>query len=375
MSDTSTLELREGDIDEFFAVPFSIYPATSPYVSPMQSDLRRFLDVARNPLFQRRGRGTFFTARRGGKPIGRIVAHVHDASNTLHATNRSCFGYFDCANDDEAARTLLGAAERWGREHGFSEIAGNFNLTAMQQMGVLTDGFDRAPFTDMQYNPPHIATLLEANGYARFFPMTTFELDLTMFDPAKCVGPAEMDLLSSNDVQWTPLRRRTFRRQLGDARRILNESFARNPMFVPLSDEEFLFQAQEMMWIVDDRIALLAHHGGEPAGVIVCIPDLNQFIRDTKSRVALSTPYHYVRHLMHRRRALLVFAGVRPEFQKRGLSGAMLFRITTAMQRAGYTSLGITWVSDDNPAPLRQMEKLGARPMHRLHLYRKSLAA
>jgi hypothetical protein len=78
---------------------------------------------------------------------------------------------------------------------------------------------------------------------------------------------------------------------------------------------------------------------------------------------------------MHRRRALLVFAGVRPEFQKRGLSGAMLFRITTAMKRAGYTSLGITWVSDDNPAPLRQMSKLGANSLHRLHLYRKSLAA
>ena len=373
MSDHSTLELREGDIDEFFAVPFSVYPPSSPYVSPMQSDLRRFLDVTRNPLFRRHGRGTFFTVRRNGQPVGRIVAHVHDASNALHRVKRSCFGYFDCANDAEVARTLLGAAERWGRERGLEEIAGNFNLTAMQQMGVVTDGFDRAPYTDMQYNPAHIPALLEANGYERCFPMSTFELDLRGFDPDVCLGPRDRELLASNEMRWTPLRRRTFRRQLGDARRILNESFADNPMFVPLSDEEFLFQAQEMMWIVDDRIALLAHQGDEPAGVIVCIPDLNQFIRDTKSRVGIATPLHYVRHLRRRRRALLVFAGVRPEFQKRGLSGAMLFRLTSAMKRAGYTSLGITWVSDDNPAPLRQMTKLGAQPLHRLHLYRKSL--
>jgi hypothetical protein len=39
----------------------------------------------------------------------------------------------------------------------------------------------------------------------------------------------------------------------------------------------------------------------------------------------------------------------------------------------GYTHLGISWVSDSNIASLRQMEKIGARPLHRLHLFRKSL--
>lgn len=370
---TDRIELREQDFASFFQVPFDVYGAASSYVSPMKSDLRRFLDAKRNPLFTEHGRGTFFTAHRGGHVVGRIVAHVHDDSNRIHKLRRAYFGYFDCVNDCDVAATLLGATQQWAQHEGLSELAGNFNLTAMQQMGVMTEGFNGTPYTDMQFNPPHIPRLLEANGFAPFFPMRTFEVDLARLDPDMLRGPREHALEKSRRIDWVPLRRRTFAAQMHDALRILNEGFAENPMFVPLSRDEFMFQAQEMMWIVDDRIAMLAYEDGEPAGIIICIPDLNQFIRGTRSRIGWSTPLHYIRHVRNRRRALLVFAGVRPAFRQRGLSGALLSRCVAAMKRAGYESLGITWVSDENAPSLRQVEKMGARPLHRLHLYRKEL--
>jgi len=370
---TKSIELREQDFASFFRVPFNVYGAASPYVSPMKSDLRRFLGTRKNPLFTGHGRGTFFTAHRAGQAVGRIVAHVHDDSNRLHNLRRAYFGYFDCADDADAAAALLDAAQTWARREGLAELAGNFNLTAMQQMGVMTEGFGGAPYTDMQFNPPHIPRLLDANGFERFFPMRTFEVDLARLDPEVLRGPRERALENSSRIEWVPLRRRTFARQMKDAMRILNEGFADNPMFVPLTRDEFMFQAQEMMWIVDDRIAMLAYEDGEPAGIIICIPDLNQFVRDTRSRIGLFTPVHYLRHVRNRRRALLVFAGVRPAFRQRGLSGALLSRCVAAMKRAGYESLGITWVSDENTPSLRQVEKMGGRPLHRLHLYRKEL--
>jgi hypothetical protein len=51
----------------------------------------------------------------------------------------------------------------------------------------------------------------------------------------------------------------------------------------------------------------------------------------------------------------------------------MLHAIIGALARAGYTHVGGTWIADANPASLRQIEKLGARPYHRLHLYGRSL--
>lgn len=368
------LELREDDLDAFFEVPFRVY-GRSPYVSPMKADVRRFLRADVNPLFTRGGGARrVLTAHRDGVPVGRIVAHLHPASNRRHGWRRGYFGFFDCADDVEAAGLLLGEAEAFVRAHGCDEVMGNFNLTAMQQIGVVTGGFDAAPYTDQQYNPPHIPRLLEAHGYAPEFPVSTWEVDLTRLDPSVLLGDAARERLADPGLRWERLRAKDFGRVLEEIRVVLNDGFDRNPMFVPLTPEEMAFQAKDMAMILDPRITALVHDAAGPVGTVVCIPDLNPFLRATRSRIGLLTPFHYLRHRLRRRRAVIIFYSVAARMQGRGLNAAMLHRVTTALKEAGYTHLGITWIADVNHASLRQVEKMGARPLHRLHLFRKALA-
>jgi hypothetical protein len=370
---SAPLELREGDFRAFFEAPFHAYGERSLYVSPLESDLRRVLDERRNPLFARCGARRFFSAHRGGQPVGRIVAHVHHASNARHGLRRSFFGYFDCADDREAARALLAQAEEFGRAQGCGEIAGNFNLTAMQQCGVLTEGFEGQPYTDQVYNPPHVPALLEACGYERFFPMRTVEVDLERLDPETLLGPKQRATLADAGLRWETIRARGIDRLLRQVCLVLNDGFDQNPMFVPLSDEEFLFQARDMLWILDPRISALVHGGAGPAGAVVCIPDQNPFLRATRSRLRWSTPLHFLKSRLRRRRAVIIFYSVARAHQDRGLNGAMLYRVTRALKDAGYLRLGITWIADVNAASLRQAQKLGGRTLHRLHLFRKAL--
>lgn len=361
------IELRQGDVDAFFETPFAVYDAAAGYVSPMRSDIRRMLDPARNPLLAAGNPVAFWTAHRDCRPAGRIVAVRHDHSNARHHTNRMQFGFFDVADDAEAATALLGAAEAFARAHGCGEIAGNFNLTAMQQAGVMTEGFGAEAFTDMIVNPSHVPRLLEANGYQRFFPMTTFALDLAQatIEHLRDVPPGYADV---------PITRAAFPQRMEEARIVLNDGFADNPMFVPLTAEEFVFQAGEMSAILDPRLSSLLVHDGRPVGVIVCIPDLNGFLRDTRSRIGITTPYHFLRHRFRRRRAVIIFYSVTQDQHGRGLMGGMLKRLVGTLRGAGYCELGITWIADVNAASLRQMERIGAKPLHRLHLFRKALA-
>ena len=81
------MELREGDFEAFFNAPFELYGETTPYVSPMKSDLRRFYTAGVNPLFASASDFALFTVHRDGKIMGRIGAHVHAASNALYQTN------------------------------------------------------------------------------------------------------------------------------------------------------------------------------------------------------------------------------------------------------------------------------------------------
>jgi hypothetical protein len=365
--------LRENDLEAFFDVPFRVYGRLSPYVSPLKSDLQRALDPARNPLFGAAGAGVrrVLTAHRDGVPVGRIVAHVHGASNALHHERRGSFGFFDCTEDVETARTLLDAAEGFARSQGCDSLVGNFNLTAMQQMGVLTSGFEAVPYSDMHYNPPHVPRLLAACGFQPTFPATTHELDLTTFDPTRLLSAPVQARLADPALTWKTLQARDFDRILEDIRVVLNDGFARNPMFVPLSSEEMRFQAQDLSHVLDPRITALVHDAEGAAGVVLCIPDLNPMLRGMRSRLGLTAPWHLLKHRLHRRRAVIIFYSVAVRQQGRGLNGAMLYRVTSALKTHGYTSLGITWIADVNVASLRQVQKLGARALHRLHLFAK----
>jgi GNAT superfamily N-acetyltransferase len=369
-------QLIEDDVDAFFEVPFAVYPKSSNYVSPFKPDLKRILGDT-NPLWKEgRGERTIYTLRRDGELVGRITAHIHHASNKRHGWNRSYFGFFDCVDDVEVAGELLDAASAWGRERGCDEIWGNFNLTAMQQMGVVTDHHERAPYIEHIYTPPHIHRLLEAHGFTREFPMTTFEVDLSRWDPDDpdhLITPARLRELEEAGFEWRNLSRKTFDATMRHSARMLNAGFDANPFFVPLTEEEFMFSAKEMMLVIDWRISSIVYKDGEPAGVIICIPDLNTLLKATGSRVKLSTPYHFIKYRLDRKRASLIFASVDPKYHGEGLAPSMLFRMCNALVEAGYETMGATWVADVNTKSLRLVEKVGAAPLHRVHLYKRAL--
>lgn len=364
--------LVEDRFESFFEAPFNAYGKDSLYVSPLKSDLKRFVNADQNPLFESADDISIFAVERDGQAIGRICAHVHCASNQLYGWNRAYFGYFDCADDNQAGNMLLNAVENWARTRGFNEIVGNFNLTAMQQIGVMTDQFTAEPFTDLVYNPKHIPKLLEASGYTAEFPMTTFSLDLTTA-VLPTIGSRQQAILDDPDFEFIAITRRNVKQRMEQARQILNTSFAKNPMFVPVSEKEFHFQAKDMAWVIDPRISAMLTWRGHPIATILCVPDMNPFLQRTRSRMSLSAPWHFIKHKFSNKRAVLIFSAVAPQWQGKGVNPLVLRRVILAMQEAGYRVLGNTWIADVNPASLAQKEKSGATPLHRLHLYKKTL--
>lgn len=369
-----TLTLVRGDLDLFFRTPFEIYPHDTPYVSPMKSDLERYLDPTRNPLLTGGGALDAFVVTRDGRPVARATAHRHPAANQRHGLSRTSFGFFDAADDAEAIALLFDAVEDFAQRHGDREVAGPFNLTAMQQMGLLTDGFEHAPFTDMVWSPPWLAGRLEALGYVRSFPMSTFRFRPEAVDPAALLTPGARDILASDHWRFAPIDRRRFKTRMEEARVCLNGGFDANPLFVPLTAEEFEFQAGEMMWILDPALSAVIHHRDRPAGVAICIPDLNPFVKGAGATYGPRALWSWLQTRFAPRRAVIILYSVMPEEQGKGVNAAMLWRVVAALRKGRYRECGVTWIADVNGPSLRQMERLGAERLHRTHLFSKALS-
>jgi ribosomal protein S18 acetylase RimI-like enzyme len=226
---------------------------------------------------------------------------------------------------------------------------------------------------DQIWGAPHLPKLLENAGYQRFFPMTTFELDIRGIDANSMLDPRETEALENGGFSFAPVDSKTLSQRLEDARQILNESFINNPMFVPVSREEFDFQAKDMKLILDPRISTVMKRGEEVVGAVIAIPDINQFLKAVDSKPGITLPYHYLKYRLNRKRAVVIFQGVRPKYQGMGVNPLMLSHIMREMKKAGYETVGGTWIADENAASLRQTEKSGAKKLHRLHLFRKVL--
>src|SRR6185436_12949913 len=65
------------------------------YTPPLRPDLARSLGDD-NPLWRDgRGERTLLVAYHDGRPVGRVLAHVHHASNRLHGERAGFFGFLE----------------------------------------------------------------------------------------------------------------------------------------------------------------------------------------------------------------------------------------------------------------------------------------
>ncbi len=369
----SSIEIKVEDFESFFQVPFEIYEKDSHFVSLMKPDLQRFLSRKENPLFSQFGEFTYFTALQMGKPVGRIVVHIHHSSNQKHGWRRGFFGFFDCINESAVASILLEKAVHWLKQKGMNEIIGQFNLTAMQQIGIMTQGFEKAVYSDQVYTPEYLPVLLQEQGFDKYFPITTFEIDLTKVISLESMSKSGAEKLKDTTIDWRPITRKNLKSAMEAARTVLNAGFDKNPMFVPVTADEFWFQAKDLTWVMDRRLSTLVYQNDQPIGAVVVIPDINPMLKASKSRIGFSFIYHYLKFLFKRDRAVIVYYSVVPEQQGKGLAGAMIYKTMSSARAAGYKSLGVTWIADENKASLRQMENYGAKPLHQLHLFRKNI--
>jgi GNAT superfamily N-acetyltransferase len=370
----SPVYLVEGDFASFFRVPFVVYPATMPWVSMLKSDLKALLDEKKNPHWQVAER-TYFTAMRDGVPVGRILCHVHHAANERFGEKAASFGFFDVEDDVETARALLSKAEEFARARHLTLLRGNMNLTANQEIGVLTDGDDKAPFVAQMFQPEWVSKLLVQCGFAATMPMTTFaRFDVAAVDLDKIVTDKHRALMNDPDYVWREFRMNRFDDDVEIVRTILNDSMGQNPLFVPMTKEEARFQLGPMKMIMDPKLTRIAEFKGEPIGATICIPDPNPLLKKIGSRL---TPWGLLRFLLEKkkiRRASVIIILVKRAYHGQGVIGVLNHDMMKALKEGGYTEMGGTWISDTNKASLKQAQLTGLHPHHRLALFEKSLA-
>ncbi len=353
----------------FINLPVSIYKNDAAWIQPLDIVTRDAIDFSHNPFYTT-GNGKAFLAKKGNHYVGRILAHVSKRHHKLHQENVCYFGLFECTDDKEAAQALLEAAATFARNHSCSVLRGPFNLTAAQEIGLMTGGFGNAPAIDMVYTPEWYPELLKHCGFSACLTMQTWKNhDITaLFSEEKSpsIHPPSLYITTRSLKFWKRSN------DLENVRELINSAFLGNWGFIPITHEEWKAQIGALIPFLDPNLIIIAEHQGIPVGVTFAIPDYNKVIRFVNGK--LLHPLIVGLLLPNRlKSAVVILFAVRKQFQNLGISHTLNKALIHNLHKTGYTDIATTWIADANLASLSQTSLLNMTPLHQLSMFEKAV--
>lgn len=367
------------EVRAFIDVPWRLYDAAphACWVPPLRLAVKDALDARRNPFYDAAAR-ELFVARRGGRPVGRVAAIENRAHNRFHGDRVGFFGFFEVADDEEAAAGLLDAASAWLAARGLTSARGPVSPSTNHECGLLVDGFEHHPMFMTPWNPPHYARLLETLGFGVAKELLGWRLPIGEPGFALPAGYAEQAARARAEVGLTfrDVDLRHFDREVAVLWDVYNAAWERNWGFVPMTRREFEHLARDLKPLADPRFAFVAEVHGAPAGFALALLDYNQLLKRIPSGRLLPAGLFT---LLAGRRGLrtgrVMALGVKREHRTRSVFALFAHELVARGRAAGATGAEASWVLEDNHLMNRPLRAMGGTPYRRWRLYERATAA
>jgi hypothetical protein len=320
-----------------------------------------------------------FTAWKDGKLAGRISATVD--RNWLATWNDATghFGYFDTIDDPEVARALVQAAERWLKSKGMKRMNGPMSISANHEVGVLIDGFEHPPVVDMGHSRKYQGALAEACGLVKEKDVYAWRY-ITKDGFNARTQRAWEQINEMKEVRLRSFDMKEFRKELDIVMDIYNETWKGKWAYVPLTSAELDKMAADLKLILDPEMAFIAEVDGKPAGMCICIPNLNEVIVDLDGKLF---PFGWAKlvyrtKLQHPVSARLIVLGVREEIRKNVkrygyLAAAMYVEVAKRGAAKGFKWAELSWTREDDAPINLGIRSMGGTIYKTYRVYEKAL--
>jgi hypothetical protein len=364
------------DLTVFIKLPWRLYRDEPNWVAPLLMDLKRRLDQRKNPFFKH-AQAQYFMAYRDGRAVGRISAHVDENFNRFQENNWGLFGWFECEDDREAARALMGAAEAWLGERGRDRMVGPMDFTTNDEIGVLIAGHEHPPLILCPWHHPYYQRLFEQDiGMDKAMDLYMWSLDVTRRDK---VHPAIWEMAdkleSEHGIVCRNFRKRNLQAEVTRFLEVYNSAWERNWGFVPLNEEEVRHYAKDLKPVLDENWAMVAERmdTGEVVGAALTLPDFNQVLAKLNGRLF---PLGWITALRAKGKidaVRVVALGVKPAYQHTGVAARFYQMHFDAAERTPQRGGEMGWILETNKPMNRGMAGMGAAIKRRYRLYEKNL--
>ena len=370
------------DLHAFIELAYRLNADDPAWVPPLRADMVELLTPGRNP-FHEHARMQLFLARRGGKDVGRISAHIDELALQQPAEQgmgpgTGNWGLLE-AEDEAVTHALIARAEQWLRDEGMTRVLAPISLSIWEEPGLLVKGHDHSPMVMMGHNKAAYEGWIEDAGYIVAKKLMTYDLDVSEgFPPIvdRIVKSGERN--DRINVRTVDLKH--FDRDAAIFIDILNDAWSSNWGFVPFTETEKAYGAKKLKPIILQGANMIAELDGEPVAFMMSLPDMNQKLKHMDGKLF---PFNWARLLWWLRNPKgadfrVPLMGVVKRLQNTRMASQLAFmmieyirRYATAEHNAKRAEVG--WVLEDNKGMVAIAEAIESSINREYRIYEKQL--
>lgn len=360
-------------VDAFHELPFRIYERYPQWAPPFRSEIESIFDPGQNPFFEK-GECERFVVKKEGRVVGRFAVMNTPERDQVLDPKMGGIGFIEMEENPPLAQAIIDFAKKWHLKRNYYAMRGPVNFGENDTYwGLLVENYDEPPIYGMFYHPPYYKELLEQTGAEKLDDHWSYKRDFDKPIPERMQKITDR-IENKSKVSLRSLDKKNIYRDAEYIREIYNDAWSnqdieqREQEFTPLTQDTVEEMIGKLKPVLIPESVLIAFVDGEPASFVVCVPDLNEFSKETGGRLRW---WHYPRLLWFKRRAkhlrTLVY-GTRPKYRKMGLE-ALTFTRGIEFTKNAAPSLEYlegAWVSENNWLMQRSLEALGCHH-HKTH--------
>ncbi len=339
----------------------------------------------KNPFFDH-ARVQLFLAKRAGKVVGRISAHIDELAlgqpvEKGMGPGTGNWGAIE-ADDEAVARSLIATAEGWLRQQGMHRVLAPMNLSVWEEPGLQVKGFEHPPMVMMAHHSADYQPWVEGAGYTLAKKLVTYDLDIRKIYP-----PLIQRIISSGEknakIRIREVVLKDFDKEAAIICDILNDAWSDNWGFVPFTEKEIAYTGKKLKPLVHPDLIRIAEYEGEPVAFMMTWPDLNQAQMRINGRNGKPSLLGWIKLALWLRKPRpadmrVPLMGVRKRLQSSRLASQLAFMMIEYIRRAAVTKYRgtraeIGWILEDNQGMVAIADSIDSKINREYRIYEKTL--
>lgn len=360
-------------LDQFIDYPYQLYRDNRYWVPPIKKEQYKLFDPAHNPFWSHSER-QLFMAMHNQHVVGRVCAIVDYNYIEFWGEKTGYFGFFECDNDETAARALFAEVRSFHRDKGMKSFIGPMNPSTNDECGLLIEGYFSSPYLMMTYNLDYYPALLAAAGLEKAMDLYAHFFDIrdAKFDYLERMCALVRKRLPNISIR--PVRLNDFEKEIVRIREIYNDAWSRNWGAVPMTEAEFRLLAMNLKPGLVPDLALVVEVDQVAVGVALTVPNYNQIIQKFRGRFGFKEMLLFALNRKRIKEARFIIMGVKKKYRKLGLEGLLLLETLKNGQRLGIIGGELGWTLENNHAINNTIAKMGGKVYKKYRMYRGTAA-